>query len=235
MGKSSRVKKERNFFSKTGGSIFTASLGEVAQQALIMGQENLEAFSQMARQVMTDAIRQLKAYPAGPDRARGVHKSIDDEIERSIKDHPIQSRNISCQKGCAFCCHLQVGITGDEAELLAERVRGGVDIDMTRLQAQAKFPDSAGVWYAKPYSETACVFLGEDKTCRVYEDRPGSCRLHISVDKPSRCDRTTGSVAHTKYVAHRGEMLHSAAMTVSGYKVLPQHLLEKLTGEGKTN
>ena len=42
--------------------------------------------------------------------------------------------------------------------------------------------------------ENRCVFLGEDGNCRVYEDRPASCRKLLVVSAPTECGQPGGEV-----------------------------------------
>lgn len=67
---------------------------------------------------------------------------------------------VTCHAGCDDCCRRRFSVTAIEAELIAEAVA------------------AQGTARAASADDTACVFLGPDGRCAVYEARPLICRSH---------------------------------------------------------
>lgn len=226
MGKARRLKNDKRYFRESEGKI-SHGLSEALQNAARI---NKTMFFKLRDRLMPEVrhvAEQLEDYPAGPDRARGIHEHIDEAMKKEFADNK-HAEKITCKKGCSYCCHLIVGVTSDEADLLAGLVKDGLEIDRSLLGLQAGWPEVAGHWYVQKPSENKCVFLSDSGACRVYENRPAACRLYTSVEDPKSCDATTGSVAHMKAVSLDGEVLYSAALTVSKPGFLPRMLKERL-------
>lgn len=124
-------------------------------------------------------------------RARYVHRMVDELNEYIFNDPHVKSLS-PCTSGCAACCHTQVSVTKDEAELLASRVSEGVKIDLDKLHIQMAIKNSSAGWYALTYEERKCVFLDSENKCSVYEDRPSVCRTNAVVGDASQCDTSQG-------------------------------------------
>lgn len=172
------------------------------------------------RLVALDCYRhyQRECERLAPDNALNVahtiHALIDERVQRLLTTP--NGRAVTCGKGCAACCHVRVHVNSREAELLlAYAVEQGVDIDLAKLQRQADKGDAT--WHELSIEDRRCVFLGEDRTCRVYEHRPGACRKYHVLTDPDLCDMDkyprgkVGIVFDTE-----AEIIHSAAMTVFG-------------------
>lgn len=165
---------------------------------LVLGDLRRNPSAETQRQLLSvhGTIRKLqsilKAIPAGKERAKFCHRVIDERIaEKSEK-----LSQTSCRSGCSGCCHQEVEITGDEAELLAELVRNGVKIDMEKLDRQASVTHTPMSWWRQPNSERSCLFLGQDGKCRIYANRPVNCRKYFVVTPPEKCSEVsaTGSI-----------------------------------------
>lgn len=146
--------------------------------------------------------------------AHTIHALIDERMQRLLTTK--NGRAVTCSKGCGACCHVYVGINAREAELLlAYAAELGIDIDQGKLQRQAAKDDAT--WHELAIEDRRCVFLAEDRTCRVYEHRPGACRKYHVLTDPDLCDMNkhpggkVGIVFDTE-----AEIIHSAAMTVYG-------------------
>jgi uncharacterized protein len=150
-----------------------------------------EAFAEFIAQlgVLASAVHeQLTAFSPGIKRAWMLHRLMGQAMKDVGPDAP------SCRAGCGSCCHLEVEITRDEGELLARRVKEGLAIDELKLKAQASRARLDPAWRRMAVPENRCVFLGEDGNCRVYEDRPASCRKLLVVSAPSECGTPSGDV-----------------------------------------
>ena len=119
-------------------------------------------------------------------RARIIHKSID-EFNEEIFAHPLVQQFSPCKVGCTACCHTQVSVTEDEAELLAQRIREGIEIDLELLEHQSKVSEETGTFYQLKYEDRKCVFLDDSGACSVYEDRPSVCRTNAVLGDAQQC------------------------------------------------
>lgn len=160
--------------------------------------------------------------------AAGIHEATDRAVNHMLATNE-HAKRIACKKGCAECCHQQVTITRDEAELLALVVADTkLDVDRARLQRQA---EHRGI---KPYAtmshaDQACVFLGPENECRVYEHRPAACRKYFVADTAEWCDQKK----HPKHrviaiTAIEAEVMFSAALATSDGAPMATMLLEVL-------
>lgn len=76
---------------------------------------------------------------------------------------------IDCRQ-CANCCRtMQVEIDDDDIARLAPRLGMSVEEFHEKYVTMAVFDE-------KILKTQPCVFLGEDNTCSVYDDRPKVCR-----------------------------------------------------------
>jgi Fe-S-cluster containining protein len=147
--------------------------------------------------------------------AHTVHAIIDERVQHMLATSK-HGPEVTCTKGCAACCHLQVDINPREAELLrAVAAEAGIEIDEARLARQAtKNPDT---WRELAPEDRRCVFLAEDRTCRVHEHRPGACRKYHVLSDPDLCDMEKHPGGKVGIVFDvEAEIIHSAAMTVYG-------------------
>lgn len=83
--------------------------------------------------------------------------------------------DVACKRGCSHCCHVQVLITQDEADVIAKRIgrKARFFTGPSRGREDVKTFD----WgYHNP-----CTFLVEGE-CSIYENRPLPCRTQYSLD-----------------------------------------------------
>ena len=181
------------------------------------------------RKITKGLVKKLRKAASPVKRARLAHRLIDEKLQKLFQDKTVQ-KHVKCSKGCTACCHTQVSVTEEEAQLLAQRVKEGVEIDYARLKEQANAGSSPESWYKKPYESRACVFLGENGECRVYEDRPSVCRTNFVVSDPYFCSTKDGKVRNVRLLN-----TFEADMAVAGLffetessGTLPQKLYEAL-------
>jgi Fe-S-cluster containining protein len=163
----------------------------------------------------------------GPTLARGVHVALDQVLERDRRAAS-DSAKIRCGKGCSNCCRGPVEIWPHEAALLVETARAsGIDLDPARLERQGKH--SIDSWPGQPAADRACVFLGDNGACRVYESRPNACRKLYVMSDPALCDlaqHPPGSA--DRWFSWEAEMLEAAALETFGRELMPRALLSIL-------
>ena len=81
------------------------------------------------------------------------------------------SQFMSCSKGCAYCCHMDVQMTTLEAEYI--QVNAGVALRITK---------SITTGHRDP-----CPFLAKGGSCGIYSARPLACRLYHAAGEPANC------------------------------------------------
>ena len=173
-----------------------------------------EAEKENALGTLAREAQALRDQPAGSARARAVHARVDAALDRFATRKPELMAQVRCGKGCAHCCRLWVGITRDEAELLAERVKAGTaQADPARLEAQRPWT-SPMEFVGKPPEQASCVFLGPDGACTVYDDRPSICRAVLVASDPELCRGLDDAVQITTVINPEVDVVVSAALTV---------------------
>jgi len=186
----------------------------------------------VARTAIEEEAKAIAALPPGPDRARNLHRRVDAAIREFATIRPQAVNAIRCHRGCAHCCRIWVGITHDEALLLAECVRSGSATPATdRLELQRHW-QSPEAFAAHPLEETRCVFLGEDGSCGVYEDRPSACRALLVASDPEICRTAEQASQVLAIINPRAELLVAAAQSADGSEcnLLAARLWEALGG-----
>ena len=138
---------------------------------------------------------------------------------------------ITCGRGCSNCCREPVEIWPQEAALLLEAVsEAGVPLDRARLERQSR--QTIESWPEQPAADTACVFLGADGACQVYESRPNACRKLLVLSDPRLCDsRKHPRAAVERWVSWEAELMETAALDVFGRGLLPALLLAALAAK----
>jgi Fe-S-cluster containining protein len=159
--------------------------------------------------------------------AREAHATMDEVLARDRGKDPA-SGDIRCRKGCSHCCHGPVEIWPQEAALLVNAAReAGIELDRARLERQGR--QSVETWRRQPGTDTACVFLGADGACRVYESRPNACRKLLVVSDPALCDAKNRSLDRVeRWFSWESEMLETAALEVFGRGLMPKQLIAQL-------
>lgn len=175
-------------------------------------------------------LRTLRPMINPIDRAKLVHQLVDDCNEEMF-NNPLVKQYSGCHKGCSACCHTEVSVTPDEAELLAKRVQEGITIDTQKLYVQKQVIESKESFYVLPYSQRGCVFLGDEGECRVYDDRPSVCRTNVVLGDSSQCSTIDGQMQEMRLVkTEQADMVIMGAFmhqhTENG--LLPEKLWEAL-------
>ena len=172
-------------------------------------------------------IQEIDKLPEGSTRAKIIHYRIDKAITSFFKRNPKAKKAVSCF-GCtqSGCCHTNVDITSDEAELYAELVERGLKIDLERLERQAAVPDGIEerfkAWGTLSFEERRCVFLSDEGRCRIYENRPFVCRKwHVQADPSTCADYNGGGMIQ---IVQFAEIIASAAFSKLKAGRLPKML-----------
>lgn len=159
--------------------------------------------------------------------AHNTHIAIDEVLHRDRAKNP-GSENIQCSKGCSHCCREAVEIWPQEAALLVSVVREtGMTLDVARLERQSQY--TVDTWRQQPIADKACLFLGNDGACTVYESRPNACRKLLVVTDPALCDAEKSKPDSVgRWFSWEAELMESAALEVFGAALMPGALLAAL-------
>lgn len=160
-------------------------------------------------------FQSLSKISNSEDRVKLVHQEIDRYVKHKFSDLAVKN-NVACREGCAMCCHTQVSVTDDEADLLAGKVvqliSQGEKIDISRLRRQADMQENDEQWYKQSYDDRKCIFLNDSNRCMVYEERPAVCRSHHVVGNVEQCSTQNGQVrAQQVLITHESNMVIMAA------------------------
>lgn len=196
-----------------------------ATQRSALAEKDFDEMLGLVRGIHAKYCAALMASAPGPDRAEALHRMMDRATATAHELRP------SCKLGCSGCCHFEVEITPDEASMLAECVKEGVEVDKTRLDKQAERPRLSPEWGRFFDSDNRCVFLNEDGACRVYERRPAACRRLLVTTPPEYCTTVDAPVAPVGILL--AELALNAAVDVSEgtHAALARLLKKELNGQ----
>ncbi|MGC8530189.1 MAG: YkgJ family cysteine cluster protein [Leptospirillia bacterium] len=170
--------------------------------------ESMEALSKIANRVVEEGGRVEES--SAREMVREVYRIVD-RVGKSVESF------MSCRASCAACCRMMVGVTRGEGEILRERFRSeaaGPRKDRWLPLLAARSEDLHAVSRLAPmvdpehplssledmlatceaYEELSvtCPFLGEDRLCQIYEERPLMCRICWTLTDPRDCDPGEG-------------------------------------------
>ncbi len=97
-------------------------------------------------------------------------------------------KNVSCKKGCSFCCNINVDCSSVEVDLIISEVAlTKKDIEYMRIQSEM---DLMVRCLSVEFSRCHFLINGE---CSIYENRPISFRKYFVVNPPNECDTKSDS------------------------------------------
>jgi Fe-S-cluster containining protein len=169
--------------------------------------DQYQSFESHVSNLMAGFMEDLSNYSPGIKRGLRTHELLEAEIAKA------SHIKTTCGKGCSGCCHFEVEITADDAEVLADHLRtSGLNFDHARLNQLAKRQKNDSAWQKGLVPENRCLFLSEAGACRVYASRPTSCRK-LSVTTPSN-ECTDPSGMPQPLIIPVAEILMSAAINL---------------------
>jgi len=157
------------------------------------------------------------------------YAGIDEAMKQMREEDKAQ---ISCKKGCSYCCHINVDISMDEAKLIVEHcVEKSIPIYVERLKAQLGMNNDKRRNLGE---NTACAFLDvEQGTCNVYEYRPAACRKYIVFSDPLLCDaKENPGATVTQFINQKAELITAGIMNNSAFGPMAELVLETLKNRG---
>ena len=134
---------------------------------------------------MAQGLDKLTAFLDGNGISLPVLGVAMEQFTKSVFD---LLEGTSCKQGCAYCCHLKVGVSIPEVlviynELAAQTTPEGFEFLKKRvLEVAAKGNTlTEDFWLS---TRTPCPFLDIDKNqlCMIYTLRPFSCRAYHSTE-----------------------------------------------------
>eukprot|EP01124_Arcella_intermedia_P035157 TRINITY_DN8886_c0_g1_i1.p1 TRINITY_DN8886_c0_g1~~TRINITY_DN8886_c0_g1_i1.p1 ORF type:complete len:420 (+),score=117.05 TRINITY_DN8886_c0_g1_i1:30-1289(+) len=207
-------------------------------RSLLLNNSSKEFSSSVGEKIMLWKSS-LSALPPGELRAVYLQNEIDNSLQMVLENEKGKGKEITCKKGCAFCCHRMVDITSDEAFLLTnklEEMEGGTISNKTIAELTMKanqFPSTIKgdkfQWKAD-YEVSKCIFL-KNSECSVYQQRPVTCRLMNVVSDPQLCSKeaTNPQDKSTRLISLLPEIIHSAAIDLDeNHGAMPQALLAEI-------
>lgn len=158
-----------------------------------------------------------------------LHQALDKEVQALLAQSP-RAGQVQCRRGCGSCCKVSVDVYPQEAVLLRSYAESqGIAIDEARLDRQAG--KTADTWHELSDEDRACVFLGANQECQVYEHRPGTCRKYLVVTPREQCDMRAnpgGNVGILPSIP--AEIINSAAVTAYGAGNMARQLVRTRPG-----
>jgi Fe-S-cluster containining protein len=154
----------------------------LAHHEALLSHDQFAELTAETERMISLCIDQLGVYKKGSARAQGTHAAID------FQNTQYTHIPTTCKKGCGFCCHLEIEISEDDADRLAEAIlQTELQIDEQRLKEQAGRQRLDETWNQGPVPANRCVLLGDDQTCRAYDSRPATCRKHAVMSSVENC------------------------------------------------
>jgi hypothetical protein len=187
------------------------------------GRNEVIAIAEVLRAKLTETGNDRRA-----SEAAGLAHSLS---ERSLRAHPAK-REIACKRGCAYCCHLFVGVLPPEAFLIADAIREGKAGTLDATTARARTVPLRGLSPAARVGARLPCPLLLDGMCSVYPVRPLVCRQTTSFslaaclaefegrDGPDRIEASPAHLAHSSnaHVTLLGAM-RAAGMPTEAYEL----------------
>ena len=130
-----------------------------------------------------------------PAACAAAARGVLDALEREYRSLAADGAAIACVPGCAFCCHLRVGVFAHEAIALLEHLRTALPAAEAaaieqRIVANAAIID--GLTPTEHYARRLpCAFL-VDGLCAAHDARPSSCARYHSMSR-ARCEQAFAS------------------------------------------
>lgn len=101
------------------------------------------------------------------------------ELRQAGRDLP----EIACQRGCNYCCHLEVGCFAPESIRIADHLRKTRDPKqlaalVAKMRRHVKRKSTMTLAQRESTNVGPCPFLGATGECTIYPVRPTCCRTY---------------------------------------------------------
>lgn len=190
--------------------------GMSEQEKSIIGKQIIHFINQYKKLRQVDTISTAVAF----------HEAMDKDLRDTKESGNPYYKRIACQKGCGFCCYVNVDINEDEAELIIQYCKEeNIPIDIDLLKKQQDKNDKT--YMSLTTAERKCNFLADDMTCKIYKHRPGACRKFNALDTNKIC-KDDSLETHPLYASLMLEILQTAIYEGTRTASMPKLILEKL-------
>lgn len=160
----------------------------------------------IAGAMVADIITHLNQLD-GLDRILQFHLEIDHALTFDIKNNP---NPVSCTKGCAHCCCMNVDVFDDEARLYAAMIHKRQIKINKKLFKRAKNMSREDI----DNNPMPCIFL-KNNQCSIYEYRPAGCRKYFITGPASACEIDGINDVVPILALPFAEMVYSAMLNIS--------------------
>lgn len=136
-----------------------------------------------------------KAFELYTELCKFSQEKDDGITEMYFSDEPDKRKEVSCKKGCSWCCHQSVQVNGLEGKHLwsilprngisQEQKRVAIELAIEKKLNQKEYAKRLGL------SKSRCAFLDERGECSIYEKRPLVCRYYTVYEHPDKCKPLT--------------------------------------------
>lgn len=135
-------------------------------------------------------------------------------------------KEMTCSKGCSFCCHDLIIIHPDEYNYiykLAKKHKIKTNKKVSKLFNSTKKEQLK--WHHK-----RCPFLTDNDVCSIYEFRPMICRTHNSSDKKELCFNPDKNIPHKQiYINEADAYMLGLFVLTKAYDLEPTILNKMIT------
>lgn len=158
---------------------------------------------------ITEMENQKKEHPTPKDMQLFLRDMLDDFIKTDILNR--KGEQVSCRKGCSFCCNINVDLTEGEFDVIVDTINEQkLQIDWPLVSHQL----SMNIKERGLTKKSACVFL-KNNECSIYNTRPNICRMYHVISEPALCDTKSNPHGTTQVpFSIYSELLMSAYITV---------------------
>ena len=171
-------------------------------EAMVLNQEEAVAF---ATSVDAVALKVASILEKESDSVRRIWfiKNLYNSIDALHENAKKSGVTIACEKGCSFCCQsVVVEVSEQEASLIASHIKSLDSEDQLLIFDKIQKKINA----SKNEEKSACVFLGGDGSCQIYNIRPSRCRKAHSMNV-SACKNNEKNLPQSLYISVNIEAL----------------------------
>lgn len=185
--------------------------------------QKILSLSKEDRNNYTEGVQYYKSFIKKVEREHNKLSAVSSIQGHFNRNQKIEN-NVSCKKGCSFCCYQPVDTTKEEIDIIFEEENPIIDRELLKKQAGLNNEE-----YAKlNYEFKQCIFL-KNNECSVYNNRPLVCRDYLVLTDPEFCD--TVKYPEYKYIGFVFDFhcltIMSAMLDYSNNKGLLHNLVHK--------
>ncbi len=188
---------------------FKTEVEKVAQQMRQVGMEYDKLFDNFGIKL----YEKLSAIKNSCEQVDIVHQQLHEILEAFSISFPNKTA-IACEAKCSHCCSFPIHCPPQIIEHIANHIETNFskeDIQKLIVAFHKNIQERKA-----PYFRAMCPFLDEDNCCKIYEQRPLSCRWFTSPDA-SLCERSihSGETIPQQQTEHRIYQLANTALVLT--------------------